>query len=80
DLTFEISGTNKYNDSPFTRRARLEDKDGKGVTFPTHQKTRIGGVMVPESIIWTIDDINVSVADFEVVKSSEMKEYFGITL
>ena len=54
DLTFEISGTNKCGDSPFTRRARLEDKNGTGVTFPTHQKTRIGGVMVPESIGWEI--------------------------
>lgn len=75
DLTFEISGTNKCDDSPFTRRARLEDKDGKGVKFPTHQKTRIGGVMVPESIGWEIQgELSVVPWTTDIKKDVTMEE------
>ena len=55
DLTFEIKGINTNDDEPFTRRAKLEDKTGTGVTFHTHQKTRISGIMVPEAIAWEIE-------------------------
>ena len=55
DLTFVISGTNSFDNSPFTRRAKLEYKTGDGVTIPTHQKTRISGLMVPEGIGWIFD-------------------------
>ena len=55
DLTFEIKGVNAGTSEPFTRRAKLEKKDKSKVTFPTHQKTRISGIMVPESIAWTIN-------------------------
>lgn len=55
DLTFEISGTNTHDASAFTRKARLEKADGTGITFPRHEKTVIKGLLVPESVAWTVD-------------------------
>ena len=58
DLTFEIKGTNAGTSEEFTRRAKLEKKDKSKVTFPTHKKTRITGIMVPEGIDWLLVSIN----------------------
>ena len=55
DLTFVIKGINSFDNSPFTRRAKLEYKTGDGVIIPTHKKTRISGLMVPEGIGWIFD-------------------------
>ncbi|MCQ2127639.1 MAG: fimbrillin family protein, partial [Bacteroidaceae bacterium] len=65
DLTFVINGTNAGNSETFTRRAKLEDKDGHGVTFKTHQKTRISGLMVPEGVKWTINYNQILVTSWD---------------
>ena len=65
DLTFVINGTNAGNSKTFTRRAKLEDKDGHGVTFKTHQKTSISGLMVPEGVKWTINYNQILVTSWD---------------
>ena len=75
DLTFEIKGVNDGSKENFTRRAKLEKKDKSKVTFPTHKKTRITGIMVPESIGWEING-EVLVTPFVTVTSTDGKDYF----
>lgn len=55
DLTFIIKGTNDGTSTSFVRKARLEYKTGTGVTFATHKKTRIKGLMIPESVNFDIE-------------------------
>ncbi|MCQ2126781.1 MAG: hypothetical protein MJZ06_05050 [Bacteroidaceae bacterium] len=56
DLTLEIRGKDA-NDANLmvVRRAKLAD-NSTGITFPTHQKTIVNGIVVPESIIISIDN------------------------
>ena len=65
DLTFVINGTNDGSGKEFTRRAKLENKDGHGVTFKTHYKTRISGLMVPEGVKWTINYNQILVTSWD---------------
>ena len=53
DITFEIGGTGTGN-APFVRRAMIK-KGGVGCAFPTHKKTRVTGLMIPEAIEWNIE-------------------------
>lgn len=55
DLTFEIRGKNAGNNATFIRSCRLEDKDGLGIEFSSHKKTRITGLLVPEGVTWGIN-------------------------
>ena len=57
DLTFSISGTvgkDGETKESFNRKTALKKSDGTGVAFPTHQKTRISGLMLPDAIAWTV--------------------------
>ncbi|MCQ2127623.1 MAG: hypothetical protein MJZ06_09355 [Bacteroidaceae bacterium] len=55
DLTFVINGSNAGNSETFTRRAKLENSSKVGIIIPTHQKTIISGLMVPEGVAWTVN-------------------------
>ena len=53
DLTFSISG--KIEDEIFTRKTALNKSDGTGIAFPTHKKSVISGLMLPDAIAWTVN-------------------------
>lgn len=75
DLTFEIRGTNGWDDAEFIRRAVLKKADGDGVKFSSHKKTRISGLMVPESMEILIEDGNgdVIVTPWEYAEEVEIE-------
>ena len=58
DITFTISGTNLGTSTAFTRSAKLENRDStpaSAIAFPTHKKTRIKGLVIPEAVEWDIE-------------------------
>ena len=74
DIRFSISGTNAGNSTNFTRSAKLE-KNGAGVAFQTHKKTRIVGIMIPEQIEWNIEnEIVVTPWEEGVIKDITLAE------
>lgn len=55
DITFSITAKSSADETTsFTRSAELK-KDGVGVAFKTHQKTRLKGIVIPEAIEWDIE-------------------------
>ena len=68
DLTFSISGTvgkESEEKESFNRKTALKKSDGTGVPFPTHQKTRISGLMLPDAIVWTVNYDQVLVTSWD---------------
>jgi len=55
DLTLVIRGYMGDSAVEFTRSAHLETSTGSGITFETHKKTRISGLLVPETVAWDIN-------------------------
>ncbi len=55
DLTMTITGTNAGNNEPFVRSTELKYSNGTGITFDTHKKTVLSGLVLPERIEWEID-------------------------
>lgn len=80
DLTFEIKGTNSNDNSRFVRKARLENSSKEGLSFLTHQKTRISGLMVPEGVLWAIDaEPAATLTEWLTLPSEDGDVYFDVT-
>ena len=80
DLIFEIKGTNVATSEEFTRRARLENSSKEGLSFLTHQKTRISGLMVSEGVLWAIDaEPAATLTEWLTLPSKDGDVYFDVT-
>lgn len=55
DITFTINGTNAGTSTDFTRSAKLYKTVEGDIAFPTHKKTRIKGLVIPEAVEWDIE-------------------------